>query len=95
MPSLRQLCYHVGSMIRTQIQLTEDQYESLRQLAITTERSVADLVREGVDHVLASRSAPRREERVERALAAVGRYASGKNDVSRDHDRYLAEAFGE
>jgi hypothetical protein len=82
-------------MIRTQIQLTEDQYESLRQLAMATERSVADLVREGVDHVLAGRSVPSREELVGRALAAVGRYASGKSDVSGDHDRYLAEAFGE
>jgi hypothetical protein len=34
-------------------------------------------------------------ERRRRALAAAGRFSSGRNDVSVDHDEYLAEAFGE
>lgn len=37
-------CYHDG-MIRTQVQLTEEQMEALRRLSARTRRSVADLVR--------------------------------------------------
>lgn len=85
--------YHGGDMVRIGIRFTEEQHNAL--LAEETGRSVAELVREGVDHVLAGRSGAGREELVERALAVVGRYASGKSDVSRDHDRYLGETFGE
>jgi hypothetical protein len=33
------------------------------------------------------------EERRKRALDVVGRFSSGKHDISREHDKYLAEAF--
>ncbi len=82
-------------MIRTQVQLTEKQLEALRQAAATTGRSVADLVREGVDQYLRGRSELGREERIERAIRIAGRFASGRTDVSANHDRHLAEAFGE
>jgi hypothetical protein len=36
-----------------------------------------------------------REQRRARALEAVGRFASGHKDVSKEHDRHLAEAFEE
>ena len=39
-------------MIRTQIQLDESQYESLRALAARRSQSVAYLVRESVDRLL-------------------------------------------
>jgi hypothetical protein len=32
-------------------------------------------------------------ERWERALAVVGRFRSGRRDIGRNHDRYLAEDF--
>lgn len=82
-------------MIRTQVQLTEIQIESLRQLSSQSGRSMADLIREGVDAILAARRRPSREQRVERALRAAGRFRSGSTDISREHDRYLTEAFGE
>ncbi len=82
-------------MIRTQIQLTESQLESLRRLSSQSGRSMADLIREGVDTIVAARRRPSRQQRVERALRAAGRFRSGSKDVSRKHDRYLAEAFGE
>jgi len=80
-------------MIRTQVQLTEQQASSLRRIAAETGRSVADLVREGVDLYLDATKGPPREELVRRALSAIGKYSSGLKDVSVNHDRYLAEDF--
>jgi Ribbon-helix-helix protein, copG family len=82
-------------MIRTQVQLTEEQLAALKGLAAASGRSLADLVREGVDLLLGSGGEAARAERQERALGAVGRFASGCSDVSNEHDRHLAEAFGE
>ncbi len=82
-------------MVRTQIQLTENQLDGLRRLSSQSGRSMSDLIREGVDAILAGRRQPSRQQRVERALRAAGRFRSGSRDVSRKHDRYLGEAFGE
>jgi hypothetical protein len=80
-------------MIRTQVQLTDRQLEALRQASAATGRSIADLIRQGVDQYLAGRSELGREERIERAIKVAGRFSSGRTDVSADHDRHLAEAF--
>ena len=78
-------------MIRTQIQLDEEQWKALRQSSAETGRSVSDLVREGVKLYLSSRKRPSLEEQVRRAIAAIGKYRSGIKDGSVNHDRYLAE----
>jgi hypothetical protein len=80
-------------MIRTQVQLTEQQMKALRQLSASTGKSIADLVRQGVDRYLSVQVGVSSQERIERALRVVGKFRSGKSDVSTDHDRYLAEAF--
>jgi hypothetical protein len=76
------------------VQLTEIQLKALRQASAATGRSVADLIREGVDQYLAGRTDVGREERVERAIRIAGMFSSGLTDVSAKHDRHLAEAFG-
>jgi hypothetical protein len=81
-------------MIRTQVQLTDRQLEALRQASAASGRSVADLIRQGVDQYLAGRSELGREERIERAIRVAGKFSSGRSDVSANHDRHLAEAFG-
>jgi len=80
-------------MVRTQVQLTEEQAETLRQLSAETGKSVAEMVRLGVELYLKARFRPSRKEQIERALRAAGKFASGPADVSKDHDRYLAEAY--
>ena len=79
-------------MIRTQIQLEAEQYERLEALAARQSKSFAQLVREGVEHVLA---AEHRESAWERFLAAAGscRAEDDPGDVSSRHDAYLADAF--
>jgi hypothetical protein len=81
-------------MIRRQVQLTDRQLKALKHAAESTGRSVADLIREGVDQYLSRRSEIGREERIERAIRVAGAFSSGQTDVSARHDRHLAEAFG-
>jgi hypothetical protein len=82
-------------MVRTQIQLTEQQSRQLKERAMLEGRSMAELIRWSVDAYLRSAGPSGRPERKRRALAAVGRFRSGVSDLSTDHDRYLEEAFGE
>ncbi len=82
-------------MVRTQIQLTEEQAKALKRLANRKHVSVASLIRDGVDEVLHSQGVISREEQVKRALAAAGKFRSGAGDLSERHDEYLAEIYGE
>jgi hypothetical protein len=82
-------------MTRTQVQLTDRQLRALRHASAATGRSVADLIRQGVDQYLAGRTEPSREDRIERAIRMAGRFSSGRTDVSANHDKHLAEAFGQ
>ena len=81
-------------MIRTQVQLTDDQLKALRQISAATGKSMAELVRDGVDLYLSGKQAVQLEDRIERAIRVAGMFSSGITDVSTHHDRYLAQAFG-
>jgi hypothetical protein len=80
-------------MIRTQIQLTAEQSEAIKQLAAREGKTVAELIRLGVDQLIRSRNAMDPGERRRRALAVAGRFHSGEETLSAEHDRYAAEAF--
>src|ERR1035437_9061269 len=51
-------------MVRTQVQLTERQLDTLRELSTATGRSVAELVRLGVELYLSSQHRPSRKSRL-------------------------------
>jgi len=80
-------------MVRTQIQMEEDQMNWLRAEASARGVSVSQLIREGIA-LFRAREERFPEEKKMRALAAVGRFSSNFSDVSERHDDYLAEAFG-
>ena len=80
-------------MIRTQIQLTASQVAELKRLAAARGVSMAAVIREALDAYLAREAGPSWEERVERALAAVGRCSSGLGDLAERHDEYFVEAI--
>ena len=80
-------------MIRTQIQLTEEQAQALRVLAATHRSSVAELIRQSVDALIRSSGGTDLAERRRSAIAAAGRFRSGQANVSTEHDRYLAEDY--
>ena len=80
-------------MVRTQILLTEEQLRALRRLAAERGVSMAVLVREAVDAFVQANATVPSEDRRRRALEAIGRFASGRRDVSARHDEHLAEAY--
>lgn len=82
-------------MIRTQIQLTESQVQALRKLAASRRVSVARLIRQAIDSMIESTPQADLEARRKRALDIVGRFGSGKHDISAKHDDYLLDAYGE
>jgi hypothetical protein len=81
-------------MIRTQIQLTEEQAKALKKMAASRHLSSAELIRRAIDVMIKSGPAADPDERRKRAIEIAGRFSSGRSDVSRKHDKYLADAFG-
>ena len=91
-------------MIRTMIQLTEEQMKALKALAKARKTSVARLVRESVAQYIATGPTEiSYEEKRKRALEFIKKIESGefkaydvegKTDVARNHDKYLEEIYG-
>ncbi|HMN29875.1 MAG TPA: ribbon-helix-helix protein, CopG family [Caldilineaceae bacterium] len=82
-------------MVRTQIQLTEEQARLLKELALREDVSIAELIRRSIDSYFQASKQPDRTARKARALAIVGKYASGPNDISVTHDQVLAAIYAE
>lgn len=77
-------------MVRTIVQLTEEQAVMLREQAKSQHVSVSELVRQGVDLVL--RSGITNENARQRARAAVG-FVSDAPNLSVDHDKMLMDVY--
>lgn len=83
-------------MVRTQIQLTEDQAEALKRKAKEQDVSIAELIRRSIDLYIRSEKWPvSEEERREQMLSIIGMGRSGLTDLSTNHDYYLTEAYAE
>jgi hypothetical protein len=80
------------SLIRTQVQLTPEQFRAVKELARRQGRSVADVVRESLQAYLNRQGSSDREELLRRATAVVGSAHSGLGDLSVEHDKYFAES---
>lgn len=76
-------------MVRVVIQLTNAQLAELKAMALGLGCSVGELVRQGVQLLLARNSTSSDAKR--RALAASGRFRSGLRDLARQHDRHLSQ----
>ncbi len=81
------------TMVRTQIQLTEEQAARLKRLAATKGVSVAELIRQGVEVLLHSTGTISPEEQRQRAIAVAGRFHSGRSNLSIKHNDHLAEVY--
>ena len=81
-------------MVRTQIQLTEEQSKALKQIAKQRNISFAALIRQGIDFYLHAYGTVSQKERRQRAIDAAGRFHSGQTDLSEKHDEYLVEVYG-
>lgn len=83
----------ITHMVRTQIQLTDAQARSLKALAASEGRSMAELIRDGVDAILRARGTVDRDAVKARSIAALGRFKSGARHLGSRHDDELADAF--
>ncbi len=80
-------------MVRTQIQLTEDQAKKVKKIAAHRGVPIAEVIRDAVEEAIRSEARTVPENRRKRALEIVGKFRSGKRDVSSKHDKYLAETL--
>ena len=81
-------------MVRTQIQLTDEQARHVKRIAAERQVSMATVIRQGVDLLLRStETAPTDEERIERALSVAGKFRSGGGDGAAQHDLHLQDAY--
>ena len=80
-------------MIRTQIQLEEEQMVWLKRQARDRGVSMSQLIREGIAHYRTTQERVPADVKT-RAMAAVGTFSSGCKDVSERHDDYLSLAYG-
>ena len=78
-------------MIRTQIQLPDDQVRRLRRIAKAQGISISQVVRRCIERAL---DAEPRAGRWQRALDAAGAFQdAGTTDSSSRHDELLADAY--
>jgi hypothetical protein len=82
-------------MVRTQIQITQEQAASQRSLSSERRQPVAELIRMSIDSFLQKEVGVGMERKRARAKSVAGRFASSPADVSAEHDSYLAESFGQ
>lgn len=90
-------------MIRTMVQLTEEQLNALKELAKARNVSIASLVRESVEqYVTTATQKTEHEEKRLQALEFIRKIKNGeiqshdiegKTDVSVNHDKYLEEIY--
>jgi len=81
-------------VIRTQIQLTEEQARRLRRVAREQGVSVAEIVRRCVESAL-TETGGARSARYARAAKLIGTFRDpeGAKDLATSHDRHLNEVF--
>jgi len=84
-----------NDMVRTQIQLSEDEVASVKRLARERSVSMAAVIRDAVDQYVSRESGASLDERWQRSLAAVGGLRSGRSDLSQTHDDEFAAASSE
>jgi Arc/MetJ-type ribon-helix-helix transcriptional regulator len=75
-------------MVRTQVNLTQEQVVRVRRIATSRGSSMSTVIREAVDHWLQEE-----DTKVGRdwAIAAIGGFRSGHTNISERHDEHLAE----
>jgi Arc/MetJ-type ribon-helix-helix transcriptional regulator len=73
--------------------LTREQFEAVKRIAAARNLSSAEVIRQAIEALLKSRGGLEEGHIRSRALKAAGAFGSGRHDVSKNHDAYLAEAY--
>jgi Arc/MetJ-type ribon-helix-helix transcriptional regulator len=80
-------------MVRTQVQLTEEQAALVKRLATERGVSMAEIIRQSLEAFARTQAATTEDERWRRALAAAGSVRGGPRDLAVNHDKHIAEAM--
>jgi Arc/MetJ-type ribon-helix-helix transcriptional regulator len=80
-------------MVRTQVRLTKEQAAKVKKMAAGRGVSMAEVIRDAIEGAIRSETRAVPDDRRKRALDIVGKFRSGKRDISKRHDGYLTEAF--
>ncbi len=79
-------------MVRTQIQLSEKQAKLVKSISAEQGISVSEVIRRAIDS-MEKFSMDYDAGKKKLALEVVGKFSSGKGDISEKHDEYLSRAF--
>jgi len=82
-------------MVKIQVQLTEKQVQTLKQMAHCKGTSMAEIVRRSLVEFIEEESLPGIDELRERAIAALGSIHSDSTDLSARTDDYLEKIYAE
>lgn len=85
----------IAAMERTQISLEHEQAARLRRLAQERGVSMAHLIREAVDRTYGTATVDSLDARWERATSVIGIGHGDGSNVAEEHDKYLAEIYGD
>ncbi len=81
-------------MVRTQIQLPEEQVKFLKNISAARNESMAQIIRHAIDLLYKSTQGADNEQLRKQAMAAAGRFHSGAKDLASAHDSHLADIYG-
>ena len=81
-------------MVRTQIQLTDEQSRFLKTIANDEGVSMAEIIRRSIELYLRSRIRPAHSQQKQKAISIIGIASSNTPDLGVNHDDYLADVFG-
>jgi hypothetical protein len=81
-------------MVRTQIQLPEEQVAALKNIAAAHHTSMAEIIRQSIDMLIKTKIGRADRQLREKAMAAAGQFKSGVKDLAGNHDSYLAQITG-
>ncbi|MCL4385579.1 MAG: hypothetical protein M1479_06125 [Actinobacteria bacterium] len=82
-------------MKRTQIQITDKQYSYLKKISSEKNISLAEVVREAISSYSSSVAIIDYDSKIKDALSLIGKYKSGKKDISIKHDDYIEKELEE
>jgi len=80
-------------MVRTQIQLTEDQAATLKKISSERNISMAEIIRQAIDRMVQTSLVQSSGERKKKAIAAAGKFRTGIKDLAKNHDAHLLETY--
>ena len=80
-------------MVRTQIQLPEEQVAMLKKMAAAQHKSMAEMIRQAIDFFAKAKQEGGEKQRRRRAMAAAGHFRSGVKDLAASHDSHLMAIF--